>query len=51
MHRTTESHNAQVGRPLTCHICPTGGPGVFYAAAYCDTPGLWESAKAITVIE
>ena len=29
----------------------TGVPGVFYAAAYCNIHGLWESAKAITVIE
>ena len=26
-------------------------PGLFYAAAYCNTHGLWESAKAITVVE
>ena len=29
----------------------TGVPGVFYATAYCNIHGLWESAKAITVIE
>ena len=29
----------------------TGVPGVFYATAYCNIHGLWESAKAITVVE
>jgi len=29
----------------------TGVPGVFYATAYCNIHGLWESAKAITIIE
>ena len=29
----------------------TGVPGVFYATAYCNIHGLWESAKAITIVE
>jgi superoxide reductase len=29
----------------------TGVPGVFYATSYCNIHGLWESAKAITVVE
>ncbi len=29
----------------------TGVPGVFYATAYCNIHGLWESMKAITVVE
>ena len=29
----------------------TSVPGVIYATAYCNIHGLWESAKAITVVE
>lgn len=29
----------------------TDVPGVFYATAYCNIHGLWESAKAIAVVE
>jgi len=37
--------------PTVTVMFRTSVPGVLYATSYCNIHGLWESAKAITVIE